>query len=98
MVVVQEDGSPCRLKGAVVRSMGDLLDALFFGLVGYSATQKTLQEQRHGDEWAHTVVCKRSNASPGSLRGGGGFVMALFFAIMADAALIIAGLLLKLRA
>jgi uncharacterized RDD family membrane protein YckC len=32
MVVVQEDGSPCRLKGAVVRSMGDLLDALFFGL------------------------------------------------------------------
>jgi uncharacterized RDD family membrane protein YckC len=43
MVVVQEDGSPCRLKGAVVRSMGDLLDALFFGLVGYSAMQKTSQ-------------------------------------------------------
>ncbi len=98
MVVVQEDGSPCRLKRAVVRSMGDLLDALFFGLVGYSAMQKASQEQRHGDEWAHTVVCKRSNAPPGSLRGGGRFVMALFFAIMADAPLIIAGLLLKLRA
>jgi hypothetical protein len=48
MVVVQEDGSPC-LKGAVLRSMGDLLDAFFFGLVGYSAMQ-TSQEQRHGDE------------------------------------------------
>ncbi len=60
--------------------------------------QKTSLEQRHGDEWAHTVVCKHSNAPPGSLRGGGRFVMALLFAIMADAALIIAGLLLKLRA
>ena len=86
MVVVQEDGSLCRLKGAVVRSMG------------YSAMQKTSLEQRHGDEWAHTVVCKCSNAPPGSLRGGGRFVMAWFFAIMADAALIIVGLLLKLRA
>jgi uncharacterized RDD family membrane protein YckC len=97
MVVVQEHGSPCRLKGAVVRSMGYLLDALFFGLIGYSEMQKTSLEQRHGDEWTHTVVCKHSNA-PGSLRGGDRFVMALFFAIMADAALIIAGLLLKLRA
>jgi hypothetical protein len=85
MVVVQEDGSLCRLKGAVVRSMGYLLDALFSGLVGYSAMQKTSLEQRHGDEWAHTVVCKCSNAPPGSLRGGGRFVMAWFFAIMADA-------------
>jgi hypothetical protein len=56
-----------------VRSMGD------------SAMQKTSQEQRHGDECAHTVVCKRSNAPPGSLRGGSRFVMALFFAILADA-------------
>jgi hypothetical protein len=46
--------------------------------------QKPSLEQRHGDEWAHTVVCKCSNAPPGSLRGGGRFVMALFFAIMAD--------------
>jgi hypothetical protein len=44
------------------------------------------------------LVAKRSNAPPGSPRGGGRFVMALFFAIMLNAALIIAGLLLKLRA
>jgi hypothetical protein len=68
MVVVQEHGSPCRLKGAVVRSMGYLLDALFFGLVGYSEMQKTSLEQRHGDEWTHIVVGKHSSA-PGSLRG-----------------------------
>jgi hypothetical protein len=58
-----------------VRLMGCLLDALFSGLVGYSAMQKPSLEQRNGDEWAHTVVCKCSN---------GRFVMALFFAIMAD--------------
>ncbi len=95
MVVVQEDGTPCRVGSAVIRSFAYFIDAIFFGLVGYLAMKKTPQEQRHGDEWAHTIVCKRSDAQPPSLRGGGRFVVALFFAVMVDAALIMIGCLLE---
>jgi uncharacterized RDD family membrane protein YckC len=98
MVVVQEDGSPCRLGAALTRSLAYLVDALFFGLIGYFAMQKTPQQQRHGDEWAHTIVRKRSQVPPENLRGGGRFVLALFLAAMVDAALIMTGLLLKVTA
>jgi uncharacterized RDD family membrane protein YckC len=98
MVVVQEDGSPCRIGSAIIRSFAYLIDSLFFGLIGYFAMQKSVQEQRHGDEWAHTVVCKRSTVPPENLRGGGRFVVVLLFAAMADSALAMAGLLLKMIA
>jgi len=96
MVVVQEDGSPCRIWPAFIRSVTYLIDALFFGLIGYFAMQKSVQEQRHGDDWAHTVVCKRAAISGENLRGGGRFIAALLLAMMADAACGILGLLLKL--
>lgn len=98
MVVVQEDGSPCRFGAALIRSVAYFVDALFFGLIGYLAMQKSPQEQRHGDEWAHTVVCKRPDAPSGSLRGSGLFFAAFLLAAMADAALAMVGLLLKLNA
>jgi uncharacterized RDD family membrane protein YckC len=98
MVVVQEDGSPCRFVPALIRSFAYLIDALFFGLIGYFAMQKTPQEQRHGDEWAHTVVCKRSDAPSQSLRGGGRFLAVLFFALAIDGAFLLFGLLVKLSA
>jgi uncharacterized RDD family membrane protein YckC len=98
MVVVQEDGSPCRLGSEITRSFAYPIDSLFFGLIGYFAMQKSVQEQRHGDEWAHTVVCKRSKIPPENLRSGGRFVAVLLFAVMADAALGMIGLLLKLMA
>jgi uncharacterized RDD family membrane protein YckC len=94
MVVVQEDGSPCRFGPAVIRELGYYVDGLFFGLIGYFAMQKTPQEQRHGDEWAHTVVCKRSSLAPEKLRGAGQFILGLMLAVMADAALAMVGLLL----
>lgn len=93
MTVVQEDGSPCRPGSAFIRSFAYLIDGLFFGLIGYFNMQKTPQQQRHGDEWAHTIVCRRSTVSPQNLRGGGRFVLAFFFAGMADAVLVIVGLL-----
>jgi len=96
MVVVQEDGSPCGFRSALIRSFAYFVDALFFGLIGYFAMQKTPQEQRHGDEWAHTIVCKRSVVSPEKLRGGGRFVGALLLAAFVDATLVITGLVLKL--
>jgi uncharacterized RDD family membrane protein YckC len=96
MVVLQEDGSPCRVWPAAIRSLGYFVDALFFGVIGYFAMQKSPQQQRHGDTWAHTVVCKRSDAAQGRLRSGGMFVATLVMAALVDAALIIAGLLLDL--
>jgi uncharacterized RDD family membrane protein YckC len=98
MVVMQEDGTPCRLGSAWIRSFAYLIDSLFFGLVGYFHMEKSPQEQRHGDDWAHTVVCRRSDIAPHNLRGGGQFALALFLAALADAALVIVGLVVKLTA
>jgi len=97
MVVVQEDGTPCRTGSATVRELGYFVDALFFGLIGYLAMQKSLKEQRHGDEWAHTVVCKRSTVAPELLRSNGRFLLALMLSMMADAALLMIGLLVVIN-
>jgi len=96
MVVIQEDGTPCRFKAALIRSLAYFIDSLFFGLIGYFAMQKTPQMQRHGDDWAHTIVCKRSAAPPETLRSGARFVLALMLGAMTDAALVMILLLLKL--
>ncbi len=98
LVVIQEDGSPCRFRSALIRSFAYFVDALFFGLIGYFAMQKKAQEQRLGDEWAHTIVCKRSQVAVENLRDGGTFVMALLLAVMCDAAFILFSLLLKITA
>lgn len=98
MVVVQEDGSPCRTASALVRSFAYFIDSLFFGLVAYSAMQQSPQEQRLGDKWAETVVCKRSGVAPQHLRGPGRFVLGLFFALIVDSALCMIALLTKLSA
>jgi uncharacterized RDD family membrane protein YckC len=94
IVVMDEEGEPCRLKGAIVRELGYFVDALFFGLIGYMAMHGSTQEQRYGDEWGHTVVCERSAISPDKLQDAGRFVVALMFATMADAAIIMIGLLI----
>lgn len=96
LVVVQENGSPCRFGSALIRSVGYLVDSLFFGVVGYTAMDRTVQEQRYGDSWAHTVVCKRADAPAASLRTGGRFVAALFIALLVDMALTMVALLTKL--
>jgi len=96
MAVVQEDGAPCRPGPALVRSFAYFFDALFFGLIAYLAMNKTPQEQRYGDVWAHTIVAKRRDVPTQSLRGIDRFVVAFLFAAMADAALIMVGLLLRL--
>ncbi|MGO8795240.1 MAG: RDD family protein [Candidatus Sulfotelmatobacter sp.] len=96
MVVVQENGTRCRFMPAVIREFGYFIDSLFFGLIGYLAMQKTYQEQRYGDQWAGTVVCKRSDVIPEQLRSDGSFILFLMLAVMADAATGMIGLLLLL--
>jgi uncharacterized RDD family membrane protein YckC len=96
MAVVQEDGTPCRITSASIRSFAYLLDALFFGLIGYMAMKGSPKMQRHGDQWAHTIVGKRSAMQANNLRSGGRFLVAVFFALMLDGILIIFGLFLNL--
>jgi uncharacterized RDD family membrane protein YckC len=91
MVVVQEDGTPCSTKSALIRELAYYIDSLFFGLIAYTAMQNSEQEQRHGDEWAHTIVCKRSAVAQENLQGPGWFVVALVFALAADSALLMTG-------
>lgn len=98
MVVVQEDGSPCRARAAAIRSFAYMIDALFFGLIAYSAMQQSPKEQRLGDKWAETVVCKRSAVAPGNLRGPGRFILGLFFAAIVDSSFCMLALLTKLSA
>jgi uncharacterized RDD family membrane protein YckC len=95
-VVIKEDGSPSRLWPAFIRSISYSVDALFFGLIGYFCMEKTVKEQRHGDEWAHTIVCSSSDVPEGSRRSIGQFVAALFLGLIANSALLIFGLLLKI--
>jgi uncharacterized RDD family membrane protein YckC len=86
MVVVQEDGSPCKFRSALIRELGYFVDALFFGLIAYSAMKDDFRQQRHGDSWAHTVVCKRALIPSEKRRGADRFVIALIFALIAEAA------------
>ena len=86
MTVVQEDGGLCRFRSAVVRSLAYYIDGLFFGLIGYMEMKGSVKEQRHGDNWAHTVVCKRSDLKPEQLRSGGRFAVFFLLALVLDAA------------
>jgi uncharacterized RDD family membrane protein YckC len=93
MVVVQDDGSPCAVGPAVIRNLAYFIDALFFGLIGYLAMQKNPQQQRYGDQWAHTIVCKRAIVPPQSLRDGGRFAVALLLAVVVDGIFLLLGTL-----
>jgi uncharacterized RDD family membrane protein YckC len=97
MVVVRDDGAPSGLKAAWIRSLAYVIDSLFFGMVAYSAMQDSPMEQRLGDKWADTVVCKRTELPPASLHGLDRFVVALFFATIVDSALCMLGLLVKIK-
>jgi uncharacterized RDD family membrane protein YckC len=95
MAVVQEDGTPCRFGSAVIRSFAYAIDQLFFGVIGYTCMQKSALEQRHGDEWAQTVVCRRSQVKAESRRSAGRFVLAFLLAMMIDAVFVLTALVVK---
>jgi uncharacterized RDD family membrane protein YckC len=96
LVVVQEDGSCCQPGPALIRSLAYFIHGLFFGLVGYFNMQKNPRQQRHGDEWAHTIVGRRAAVAPQNLRSAGHFVMVFLLAAMADGALLMIGTLMRL--
>jgi len=95
--VVQEDGSPCRLKSAIIRELGFFVDGLFFGIIGYTAMKGDLRQQRHGDEWAHTVVRQRAKVPLQSGRRPMRFLLALMLGVCADIVLLMVGLLVQIN-
>lgn len=97
MTVVQEDGTPCPFRSAIIRSVAYLVDSLFFGLVGHYAMQDDERHQRFGDRWAHTVVCKRADVAPEHRRDYVLFIAGLIFAFMADSAFVMIALLVKIN-
>ena len=97
MQVIQDDGSPCRPKSAIIRELGYFVDALFFGLIGYYAMREDPEQKRHGDEWADTLVCKRAQVPSASRRPGMQFVLGLLLGIAADIALLMTGLLIQMN-
>lgn len=96
MAVVQEDGTPCRLGSACIRGVAFYIDSLFFGLVGYMHMQKTGMQQRYGDDWAQTVVCRTAEIKPENLRGAGTFVGALALGVLADGVITLFGQALRM--
>ena len=58
--VVNLDGTPVGIVGALVRSLLRLLDGMFVGVVGALAIQLSPSRQRIGDRLARTLVVHKS--------------------------------------
>jgi uncharacterized RDD family membrane protein YckC len=92
--VIQDDGSRCRPRSAIIRELGFFVDSLFFGVVGYAAMSANEEHKRQGDRWADTIVRKIPKGSPESEAGR--FVLGLAIGVMADMVFVIAGLLIMM--
>ena len=94
--VVQDDGSRCRPRSAIIRELAFFVDSFFFGAVGYSVMSANDQHQRYGDRWADTIVRKIAKGSHESRREAERFMLGLTIGVMADVAFVIAGLLIMM--
>lgn len=62
--VLTERREPCTLPKAIGRNLAYYIDALFFGLVGWTSMSKSPTMQRYGDKWAGTIVVHARSAQP----------------------------------
>jgi len=97
MQVIQDDGSACRPKSAIIRELGYFVDAMFFGVIGYFAMREDPEQKRHGDGWAGTIVCKRALVPSTVQQPGMRFVLGLLLGIIADIALLMTGWLVQMN-
>jgi uncharacterized RDD family membrane protein YckC len=82
--VVMQDGRPCTLWTALIRSLAIHIDFLFWGLVGLGKMRKNPWKQRYGDVWGKTVVLSSSQEE---CQSGGGripFLAAFFIALLSQ--------------
>ena len=94
--VVQDDGSRCRPRSAIIRELAFFIDSFFFGVVGYTAMQANDQHKRYGDWWADTIVRKIAKASHESRHEAGRFMLGFAIGVMANIALVITGLVIMM--
>jgi uncharacterized RDD family membrane protein YckC len=66
--VIREDRGPCTIGKALGRNLAYFIDALFFGLVAWSAISNSPMKQRLGDRWAGTLVVKAATVPAGTKR------------------------------
>jgi len=93
--VLREDGTPIGFSGAIVRSLAYYVDALFFGLIGYSKMRESDLNQRFGDHWAHTVVVRTADVPDSSRQGSLYLILGLFVGSALWAACAAAGLMIQ---
>lgn len=65
--VVTERRTPCTMGKSLVRNLAYYLDAMFFGLIGWTSMSKSPMQQRYGDKWAGTIVVHNRSAQSLSL-------------------------------
>ena len=58
--VVEEDGAQCSLSSAFVRNLLEIIDGLFYYLIGFIAMAASDKRQRLGDRLAGTVVVRET--------------------------------------
>ncbi|MBZ5511021.1 MAG: RDD family protein [Acidobacteriia bacterium] len=97
LVVLGEDGQPCRFRSALGRSFAFYIDSLFFGIIGYMAMKGSPLDQRKGDEWFHTIVAKRKATPAVAVRGLGRFVAVAIVAAVVDAVFVLLGFLAHIQ-
>jgi len=97
LVTISEDGKPTNVMQAFKRSLAFYVDGLFFAIPAATYMNKSKKHQRIGDNWAKTMVVKRSDvANFVTLRSGQRFIVTLLAAMAADGILIALAQLIKL--
>ena len=95
--VVQQDGTPCRFSGALVRSIIYIWDCQFFGAIGYyGSMEKSPFNQRYGDVLAKTIVLKKNEIVPEHSKSNKDFVLGLLLGTTSFVALYVVGLILTI--
>ena len=93
--VVQLDGTPCNVRGALVRSIVYIWDCQFFGAIGYyGSMEKSPLNQRYGDVLAKTVVLRNSEIAPDNAMSNRNFILGLLLGTINFVAWVVLGLVL----
>jgi len=92
LAVLQDDGSRCRPRSAIIRELAFFIDSFFFGAVAYSGMKGNEQHKRYGDWWADTIVINRPMGVQEGKQGAGRFMIGLMLGVMAEVVFVMLGL------
>jgi uncharacterized RDD family membrane protein YckC len=96
LVVVQEDGTPIRLKQGIGRNLWFYFESMMYGLPAVQSMYKSPRRQRHGDVWNRTMVVRRRALPAGRRPSAGMFLVGLSAALTVFAVISILGNLARI--